>query len=189
MKIIYVPAALLAALEGASVGVKDLLSAEKLLGILSPEDVAFYCFIQMRLKQVLPLAIVESLPNAMCAQDDPNLTLGTYDSTDRTVKEFQKVLKEYCLNDSAPKLDTTGMRLTCDVMDENIIRFTHTPMGPGDLSDSTDEGLRDLLDRVIYQLHAFLPFEKLAQLPLLTGYLNASQACLAADASTSASEN
>lgn len=187
MKIIYIPAALRAALEAAGAGVKDLMSAEKLVRILSPEDVAFYCYIQMRLGKVLPAEIVDSLPSAMCNQDDPAKVLGKYNSEDKAIREFQRVLNEYCINDSAPQLDLTGMHLTCDVMDENVIRFTHTPMGSDDLSDLSVAGKRDLFDRVIQQLHAFLPFEKLAQLPLLTGYLNASQACMAADAATSAS--
>lgn len=188
MKIIYVPPALRAVLEAAGVGAKDLLDVEKLVGILSPEDVAFYSFLQMRLGKVLPAEIHTSFASALCNQDGcaaAEKVLGPYQATDRKMKEFQRVLQEYCLNDSAPQLNLTGMHLTSDVMDENTIRFTHTPMASGDEPDSTVAGMRDLLDRVIQQLHAFLPFEKLARLPLLTGYLNASQAFMAADASTS----
>lgn len=179
MKSMYVPGHLLAALEAAGVKTAKDYTIENLVNIVSPEDVAFYCYLNMSLKLVLPEAIVESLPSAWANGYDPLVSQG---SEDGRVTEVLRLLNEYCLNDSAPPLQVDGLHLTSELFDEDTIRFTHIPYEAGasnvaaSLSPAAIE--RAVLDRVIQQLHGFMPFESIAQLPLFAGYLQTSQTLL-----------
>lgn len=178
MKILYVPDFMRAALKAAGAEDSVLYSIEKLANTVSPEDVAFYLYVNLDLKTVMPEDIAISLPNALTGQNDPFAT----GSDCKRVKEALRILNEYCLNGSAPKLNLSTMELTCDLMDENTIRFTHIPIDASAASSDSELGKRGLYDRVIQQLYAFIPFEKLAQMPLFAGYLKASQAVLSGNA-------
>lgn len=174
MKILYVPGHLRAALEAAGAKGASVYEIENLVNILSPEDVAFYCYVNMSLAKVLPASIAQSFPSALVASRDPFAS----NSNDKRVKEALRILNEYCLNDSAPVPHYEGLYLTCDLMDEDTIQFTHVAIADGIDTPSPAIGERTLIDRVIQQLHGFLPFEAIAKLPLFAGYLSASQAIL-----------
>ncbi len=179
MKILYIPQAMKAALEAAKVGVKDLKSLERLANILSPEDVAFYCYIQMDLSKAIPAPIATSFPSFLVTVDGGNPFDKAAEERSPALKEAMRVLNEYCLNEKAPSLKTDGMKLTCTLMDEETMCFTHVPSAADEAADSAAGGEYGLYDRLIQQLSAFYKLEELAKLPLFAAFLNASQAVLA----------
>lgn len=179
MKILYVPEHVQTALEAAGGSVKDLYSLQALASILSPEDVAFYCHINLDLSQILPVPLATSLPNALTADGHNPFPSDEEMAQSRALKEIMRVLNEYSLNKNAPSVNLDGMKLTCDLMDENVIRFTHIPLAEGELADNSVQGAYGLYDRVVQQLHGFYKFEDLAKLPLFAGYLQATEATLA----------
>jgi hypothetical protein len=172
MKIIYVPDWMRAALAAADAPVQNLYSVDKLLGTLSPEDVANYIFLNENLPKFLPEPIVGSFELI-------NLSGQLEGDECPSFKQVAKILGDYKVNEIGPSLDADGKQLTCDLMDEYSIRFTHVPLAEGDATDETARGEAGLMDRVIRQLYSFTPFHELAQLPLMAGYLTAAQQSLA----------
>lgn len=170
MKIIYVPDWMDAALQAAGATAQDLYSVDKLLGTLSPEDVANYIYLNVHIEEVLPAAIAESFERV-------NLTGQLEGDEAASFKQVLRNLNDYEVN-GAPRLETEGKQLTCDLMDEYTIRFKHIPLGETDASDETASGEAGLYDRVIRQVYSFTPFHELAQLPLMAGYLTAAQQAL-----------
>lgn len=171
MKILYVPDYMRAALKAAGAEEKNLYCLEKLLNILSPEDVAFYCHLNLNPSVVIPQAITSSLEWALVAEGDNPFP--PKDSSP-AAKEFHRLLQEFSLGQNVPTLELAGKDLTCDLMDENTILFTHIPQ-PSAMGENVSTNLRGLFDRVIQQLYAFMPFEELCKLPLFAGFLETSQ--------------
>lgn len=172
MKILYVPDWMMAALESAGAPVSDLYSVEKLLNTLSPGDVAFYIQCQYHLSDIIPAPIADSftLPSSIVDEfecSDPNLV--------ESFKAFQSKLESMKAHKDVPHIETDGKQLSCDLMDENTIRFTHIPLGISDPSDETLQGEAGLYDRVIRQLYSFVSFHELASLPVFAGYLSCTQ--------------
>ena len=181
MKILYVPGHIQSALEAAAGDVKDLFSPEALANIASPEDVAFYCYVNLRLDKVIPEEIAHSLPMGLYQTPDgaPPAWFGNHSAGEGRMKEVNRIVNEYCINDNAPQLNLDGMKLTCDLLDQDTIRFTHVELAPGEVNENSVGGLHQLYDRVIQQLYSFFSFEDLAKLKLFAGYLKATQATLA----------
>lgn len=178
MKIMYVPGYLRAALEAAGLTKACDYTLQNLVNILSPEDVAFYLYANGNLKKYLPWNIDSSFaPSAFeclaagVASYSELLALKGDKQTDAIVT----LVNGYELNDTAPPRDNEVV-LTCDLMDENVILITDTPR-VGDAIDIVIEE-RQLLDRMIQQLHGVMAFEEIAALPLFAGYLAATQALL-----------
>lgn len=161
MKYIYLPEAFLPALKAAGVAlhgseaVKQLTSEEKLSGILSPSDVAFYWHLNIGDAAPLPAAVRASLTNALLA----TVASGT---------ELTNRLRDYQLNQSAPALDVEGKLMSFKLIDEDTVLITHV--------DGEPETERDMYDRIIRVLHAIIPIDVLAKMPLFGEYLKAAQA-------------
>lgn len=173
MNFLYCPAEIRAALAAADADLKVLYSVDHLSSILSPEDVAFYIHCNIDSSKLIPAEVVQSLHNPMLG-DDVVAALGS-----EKHQVMQRCLNDYCLGGNAPLLDLKDKRLSCDLMDENTILFTHVPLAAGEASDATPEGARALHDRLIQQLVTFLPFEQVAAMPIFGSYLRASKAGLA----------
>lgn len=170
MKIIYVPDWMRAALEAAGASAQDHYDVGSLLGTLSPEDVANYIYLNVHIGEVLPEGIADAFERV-------NLSGQVEGDEAAPFKQVARILNDYEVN-GAPRLETEGKQITCDLMDEYTIRFTHIPLGKSDASDETASGEAGLFDRVIRQVYSFTPFHELASLPLMAGYLKAAQQAL-----------
>lgn len=168
MKIIYVPDWMRAALAAANVPVKDLYDVDKLLGTLSPEDVANYIHLNEHLEAILPEEVVASF-------DLVNFAGQVKDDECPRLRQVAKILGNLTVNGIVPSLDIEGKQITSDLMDEFTIRFTHVPLVEGQPTDESTRGNIGLLDRVIRQLYSFTPFQELVKLPIMNGYLLAAR--------------
>jgi hypothetical protein len=173
MKYVYLPESFLPALRAAGLtltgaeDVKKLTSVSFLSDILSPADVAFYIYVNVCNSVVLPPPISASLESAVKDLLNPGADTGPSDSRFAAIRDkFQ----EYTVNDSAPFIEREGKVLYCAMLDENTILLSHI--------DGDAESERDMYDRVIRTLHAIIPFEVLADMPLFGAYLTTSQAAL-----------
>ncbi len=177
MKFIYCPAQIRTALTAAGLDLRILLDLEKISGILSPDDVGIILHANLDTSGFLPACIGQSLNNAYIYPDKPE-NVAPFDRLRVNRKEIEKIVNDFCLNKNAPEIVTKDMKVTCDLMDENTLVFSHTTLEPGEASSVTPEGLRTLLDRLIQQLVIHQPFEEVALLPLFKEYLSVSQAQL-----------
>lgn len=174
MKIVYIPDYLYPALSASSVGVKELQNIEFLVSILSPEDVAFYLYLNIgKLELAMPEDLAISFTNIVVAKD--NLFLAMENSDNPILRQVKYTLNNFYLNNDVPSLDLESKVLSCDLMDEDTIRFTHVFKDMGTSSSSEEVIARRLYDGVIQKLYAFYPFEELAQLPLMVGFLKTSK--------------
>lgn len=178
MKFLYCPAELRAALAAADSELKVLHSLEHLSSILSPEDVAFYIHCNLESSKYIPDAIPQSLPNALIGDTVP-WSFAEGEDAPKAHKDMVRCLNDYCAGGNAPPMNLQDKRLSCDLMDENTILFTHVPLAADEASDATPEGTRALFDRLIQQLVVFLPYEQVAAMPVFASYLSASKALAA----------
>lgn len=178
MKIMYVPGYLRVALEAAGLTKACDYTLQNLVNILSPTDVAFYLFANGNLQRYLPGGIASSFETNAFDCLDINVAsyseLLAYKDT-KVIDEVITVLNDYQLNDSIPRKEEEVF-LTCHLMDENVVYFTDEVRVTEALDIVIEE--RQLLDRVIQQLHGAMAFEEIAALPLFAGYLAATQAIL-----------
>lgn len=178
MKIMYVPGYLRAALEAAGLTKACDYTLQNLVNILSPTDVAFYLFVNGNLKRYLPGGIASSFETNVF--ECLGINVASYSEVlaykdSKAIDEVITILNEYQLNDTAPP-KSLGVSLTCDLMDENVVYFTDVVRVTEAIDIVIEE--RQLLDRVIQQLHGVMAFEEIAALPLFAGYLAATQAIL-----------
>lgn len=178
MNFVYCPAQIRAALVAARVDLRILLDISKLANILSPEDVAFYLHLNLDTSKLMPVEVAQSLRCPILFSKKGEMAGTPFDDLvgHPAEEEIKRALNEYSLNGNAPVVLTEGQKLSCDLMDENTIIFSHTPLAAGEAADTSPEGLRKLLDRLIQQLVVFHPFEVVAAMPIFGRYLRASQA-------------
>lgn len=177
MNYLYCPAAIRTALAAAGTDLKVLYNVKDLASIVSPEDVAFYIHCNLDSSKHLPAEIAQSLFNPLLS--DKNAFPDQLSDLGKVGKEITRILNDYCNGGNAPLLNLVGQRLTCDLMDEQTILFTHIPLAAGEAADATNEGTQSLMDRLIQQLLVILPFEQVAKMPVFGLYLSASKALLA----------
>ena len=177
MKFIYCPAQIRTALTAAGLDLRILLDLEKISGILSPDDVGIILHANLDTSRILPPCIGQSLTNAYVYSDKPGPEV-PWERIKTNQKQIRQIINDLCLNENGPEIATKDMKVTCDLMDENTLVFSHTTLETGEASSVTPEGLRVLLDRLIQQLVIHQPFEEVALLPLFKEYLTVTQAQL-----------
>jgi len=178
MKIVYCPPALHMALKAAGQDLGVLNSVVKLASILSTEDVAFYCYVNLSLEssQVLPPAIARSFPSAVAL--DREFEQGLAEGNPQLLA-IKRQVADWVHNKNAPALfdPNVPMRLTCDLMaTQDGVLFTHIPVPSDEVDTDPLEVNRLLMDRYIQQLRVMLPFRDVASNPAMAGYLRATQA-------------
>lgn len=185
MKFVYCPAEILSALVAAGVDLRKLTCVEKLANIVSPEDVAFYLYVNMlsseevakdsKVEPTVPGYISQSMPNALLAGKEAHEVFAT---NHPAADAIGRQLNEYFLNGNAPALQLQGKRLVSDLLDEHTILFSHKPLEAGEVSDAKPQGKQQMLYRLIQQLVTLRPFEEVAKLPVFGAYLQATKACV-----------
>lgn len=170
MKYLYVPEEFIPALKAAGVSVDSdqnvdvLTNVVRLLDILSPEDVAFYWYLNVSGNGALPEAISSSFQPALTAVSDPPQI---DDTVSPKLREAISRFQDYTLNRNAPFHASDGKLLTAALLNEDIVVFSHF--------DSAADSEVDQYDRIIHTLHAVMPFEKLAELPIFAHFLSSLQ--------------
>jgi hypothetical protein len=170
MKYVYLPEAFLPALKAAGIALhgnesaKTLTSVERLSGILSPSDVAFYWYLNIYTRDALPAPVTASMVSALKEVFNPERMA---ESTDPRLSQVASIFQGYVLNDNAPYLPLEGKVLVAQLLDEDTIIFTH--------QDGEEETERDMYDRIIRTMNALIPFHEIAAMPLFGGYLRAAQ--------------
>ena len=169
MKFLYIPAHFLAALKAAGLSVDNGGSVEQLTDvrfladILSPDDVAFYWYLNVPGNGVMPNPITASLQPAVQAVSNPPAD----DTENPKLRQIINRFTDYSLNKSAPFIEIEGKTLTCALLDDEVVVFSHID------SDAVNE--QDTYDRIINVLHTVMPFEQLAETPLFHQYLTLTQ--------------
>lgn len=175
MKFIYCPAQIRTALSAAGLDLRVLLDLEKIASILSPDDVGIILHVNLDATQVLPECIPQSLTNAYVHSDKPGPEV-PWERINTNKKEIERIINDLCMNKQPSVVTTKDMKVTCDLMDENTLIFSHIKLEAGEASSDTPEGLKTLLDRLIQQLVVHHPFHEVAALPLFKTFLGVSQA-------------
>lgn len=177
MKMIYIPSQLYVALQAANVKGSDLVCLKKLSGTLSPEDVAFYCYVNMCPDGIVPTEITGSFKNALIGAKNSEAVPQAF--ADPDLKEMNRLVNSYCLNKGAPQqLDIDGQVLSASLLDENIILFTHVQPNAEQQLQTLAERDRDLADQLTQLVYGFYTFEELAALPLMGSFLRATHAVM-----------
>lgn len=176
MKFIYCPAQIRTAFSTAGLDLRILLDLERIASILSPDDVGIILHFNLDAAKVLPACIPESLTNAYIAPDQ-RVSEIPWDRIKSNKEAIMRALNDLSYNksDNASIVNTKDMKVTCDLMDENTLIFSHAKLEANEVSSDTTEGLKVLLDRLIQQLVVHHPFEEVAALPLFKAFLTASQ--------------
>lgn len=190
MKSVYVPSAILNALRAAGFEGRDFFDVNKLLNTLSPEDVSFYCFVNLVPTVVMPEDVALSFPNAFTygglteveaktAATDAVSAPWDRIEDERTRKEVGRLVNDYCVENTAPQLDLGGNELSSEILwveGAQLLLFTHVPIADSALTELQRSKL--LYNRVMTQLTQFNKPEVLAELPIFAGYLRSSELLL-----------
>lgn len=171
MKFLYVPEAFISALKAAGVSVDNgekvdvLTDVVRLSDILSPDNVAFYWYLNVPGNGAIPGPVSASFqPALQQVANPPQKGESTSPKLAAAIDRFH----DYSLNGNAPYHPVEGKRLTAALLNEDVIVFTHME------ADADSEV--DTYDRIVSTLHAVTPFKELAELPLFGHFLAALQA-------------
>lgn len=192
MKYIFVPPSILKVLRDNGFEGRDYIDVNKLLSILSPEDLSFYLYVNLCPVSVLPAPVSESFGNALiyggvttyenklAATAVTNAPWETIEDK-HIAKIVSKCVNDYCVEETKPVF--ANSQLCSEVLwltGGQIIMFTMKTVGENktlngvEYADSVKSFYRDLLG----QLLMFCKFEEVAALPAFAGYLDASRAKL-----------
>ncbi len=183
MRILYVPSTILAAFKSAGFTPEDYLDVNKVLDILSPEDLAFYIFANLGNNDTVPQEISNSFNgNAMVARTylgEHQMEGALWDeiSNDDLRKDVSRYVNDYCLANTAPQLNLDGMDLYSEIVWVNggeFMLFTHVP------GTETSPVVKEKIfyRRLVTQLSLSSGIEDIAQKPLFARYLDASARAL-----------
>ncbi len=197
MKKIYVPSAILGAIRAAGFEGRDYLDVNKLLGILSPEDLSFYIFTNLVESTVMPEEITRSFGNALVFGGVTESETKKADSeevcppwerieNEGARKDVNRFVNDYCVAhaDAVPKLppqfNVEGMELSSEILwveGGQVLLLTHVPISEGTDRKAGDEE-KNIFNRILVQLSQIFKVEELAKLPIFAGYLRASELVL-----------
>lgn len=190
MRKVYVPAPILKALRDAGFQGRDYFDVNRLLNILSPEDVAFYYFTNLRSSLLLPEEIDLSFGNALLYGGLTEFELKKAAAAqvvipwdviedERIRKEVARQINDYCVSDSAPQLEqSVDVELSSEILwveGGQLLLFTHVPVSAKSATASAAERCKAMYQRLMTQLTQFQSVEVLAKLPIFAGYLRASE--------------
>lgn len=190
MKSVYVPPQILTALRASGFQGRDFFDVNKLLNTLSPEDVSFYFFVNLRPVTVMPEDIALSFGNALIyggvTPSEHQLSLTKvveipWEQIDdeHIRKEVARKINDYCVEDKVPQHDIAGCELTSEILwveGGEVLLFTHVPIADTSLSELRRS--KSLYNRVLTQLSQFHKNDELAKLPIFAGYLRSSELLL-----------
>jgi len=182
MKKVFIPSAILAECKAAGFDGSDYFRNARLLDILSPEDVAFYYYVNLQSSQFLPTEIDLSFSNYLLSKDSQNGAPWDQIEDERVRKEVGRLINDYCLKNDAPQSANLSREISSELLfiegeSDPLLLFT-------DIEDSSTEcqteveRLRALYMRVMMQVTQFQPIAKLAKLPVFEGYLRSSASAL-----------
>ena len=193
MKMLYVPADLLQAFRAARLEGDEYLDVLHLLNIVSPEDVAFYLFLNAYPGKVLSPEIQSSFENVLITQvygaEQQKLSASDYRShltagriviDDGYNRNIQRHLLEYVTTMSPPQLDLDGKVPSCEILWTSgfpTILFTHVPRH--EISSEVELTAEEIqvmethafYDRLLTQLSQYLTTDRIAAYPVFTAYL------------------
>lgn len=183
MRILYVPSTILAAFKSAGFTPEDYLDVNKVLDILSPEDLAFYIYTNLVNDDTVPVEIRDSFNgNAMVLRtylkEIGDIGAPWDEITDKELaKEVGRYINDYCLANAAPQLNLDGMDLYSEIVWVNggeFMLFTHVP------GTETSPVVKEKIfyRRLVTQLSLSSGIEDIAQKPLFARYLDASARAL-----------
>lgn len=191
MKYLYVPPQILKVIRDNGLDGRDYLDVNKLLSILSPEDLSFYLFVNLVPKVVLPEPVVSTFGNALIyggvsKTEDLIARREQIDipweriEKEITAKQVSRTVNDYCVAETAPQLDIADMELSSEILwmqGGEAILFTHLPSSTSESSQAGRE--RVFYRRLLTQLMQFESFSEIATHPVFHSYLVASQSELA----------
>lgn len=191
MKFFYVPAPIYQVLHNNFYSGREFLDVNKLLDILSPEDLSFYLWANLQPDSVLPKAIVESGRNILLyggitvaerKTEEASIVVAPWDKIDNPNPEIKKIVNrcvnDYCVSGNAPQLDLEGMELISETFwleGGQVTLFTHVPVMDNLMNDC--ERVQTFYLRLAQQQLQFNTIQAMACEPWFLEYLEAKELC------------
>jgi hypothetical protein len=184
MKKVFIPSAILTACKAAGLEGSDYFCNQRLLNILSPEDVAFYYYVNLQSSQFLPTEMDLSFENYLLCRRTLEGAPWERIENEQTRKDVNRLINDYCVANQAPQSATVSPEMSSELLFvtgeiEPILLFTDVPETTTDAA-SVAARLRAFYTRVMMQATQFRTIAELAKLPIFAGYLQSSANALKA---------
>ena len=190
MKYFYVPAPIYQVLKANRFEGREFLDINKLLSILSPEDLSFYLWCNLYPEKVLPKCIPESGRNVLMyggvTVDEAKAESTSVVSppwhrveSDAVRTELNRCMNDYSVNGRPAQLDLEGWEPSCEIFwleGGQVTLFTHIPVVDA-LMDPCEREHGFYL-RLAQQQLQFNPIHDLAAEPWFHAYLVSKQQCV-----------
>ncbi len=179
MKYVYVPASILRVLRANQFEGREIFDVNKLLDILSPDDLSFYMWCNLQPAAVLPEAVCKSMGNALLygqiteiERNDSAVVCPPWSqiADERAAKDVNKIVNDYCVAEKAPQLDLADQELASEIFwieGGQITLFTHIPVSEG----AEPQPMVSFYKRLMTQLLQFAPLRELAPSEIFLEYL------------------
>lgn len=159
LKLIFVPRWLERSLKAANMSLRDALEPEKLVRILSSDDLKLYHEVNRELYHLVPRSIVQTFDLPFCKGSLPEMGFGKID---------EEGLRAYLYG----RVSTMYDGHLYPTFNVHRVGYDYVILTVGDRAAESQEDTDILMDELLKHLYAVTPLSELAQMSLFREHLN-----------------